>query len=98
MAERDLMVPNWVDLYCPSCGAVDGQVDANVVNRADDPNYNHGCGYAGPFEWINPDPPSEVWAERSTATKATSEELMYMRLLKDLGCTAANWLANKFES
>jgi hypothetical protein len=62
--ERDLTVPCWIDLFCPGCGETDGKINANAVNCAADPDYKHACGYRGPFEWINPNPPAAVWAER----------------------------------
>lgn len=69
MQDRDLTVPNWIDLICPGCGGIDGQVNGNAVNHAFDPDYLHDCGYRGPFEWINPDPPSAVWALRRAQSK-----------------------------
>jgi hypothetical protein len=63
-AARDLTIPWWVDTHCPGCGAIDGQLNANAVNRAADPDYKHSCGYVGPWEWVNPYPPRAVWEER----------------------------------
>ena len=62
--ERDMVTPDWVEMHCPGCGSVDGQVNANTVNKAFDSNYSHSCGYKGNFEWINPDPPAAYWAAR----------------------------------
>ena len=63
-ADRDLTIPWWVDMHCPGCGEVDGQLNANSVNRAADPDYRHSCGYLGPWEWVNPAPPRAVWEQR----------------------------------
>jgi hypothetical protein len=62
--ERDLTIPDWVDVPCPQCGVCLTPVNANTVEEIRWPLWVHKCGYSGPVEWINPDPPTAVWAAR----------------------------------
>jgi len=62
--ERDFTVLDMVDVPCPQCGKSLGQVSANTLDWVAWTVEEHDCGYSGPVEWFNPNPPSAVWAAR----------------------------------
>jgi len=52
--ERDLTIPDWVDVPCPKCGESLTKVNANAVIERIWDTVSHGCGYVGRVEYINP--------------------------------------------
>ncbi len=62
--ERDLTVPNWVDVLCPQCRAPIDTLNANAVNTAIYETVVCDCGFPGSLTWVNPNPPRLLWEQR----------------------------------
>jgi hypothetical protein len=63
--DRDLTIPDWVDVPCPKCGAVLINPNANTVVTLAYPSIScKECDFSGPFEWVNPDSPKAYWDRR----------------------------------